>query len=44
MMGARMAVVSRVGATVVDGRNMRAVADDRGQQRKLEKMVTKKKS
>ncbi len=31
-MGARSAVASRVGATVVDGRKMRATADDRGQQ------------
>ena len=42
-MGARRAVASRVGATVVDGRKMRAAADDRGQQGKLEKIVKKKK-
>ncbi len=43
-MGARRAVASRVGATVVDGRKMRAAASDRGQQRKLEKIVTKTKN
>jgi hypothetical protein len=41
-MGARRAVASRVGATVVDGRKMRAAADDRGQQGKLEKIVKTK--
>jgi hypothetical protein len=43
-MGARRAVASRVGATVVDGRKMRAAAGDRGHQRKLEKIVTKTKN
>ena len=43
-MGARRAVVSRVGTAVVDGRKMRAAADDRGQQCKLEKIVTKTKN
>ncbi len=38
-MGARRAVASRVGAAVVDGRKMRAAADDHGQQCKLEKIV-----
>ena len=42
-MGARRAVASRVGATVVDGRKMRTTADDRGQQGKLEKIEKKKK-
>ncbi len=42
-MGARRAVAIMVGATVVDGRKMRAAADDRGQQGKLEKIVTKNK-
>ena len=36
----RRAVASRVGAAMVDG--MRAAADDRGQQCKLETIVTKK--
>jgi hypothetical protein len=43
-MGARRAVASRVGATVVDGRKMRAAADDRGPHGKLEKIVKKKKN
>ena len=43
-MGARRAVASRVGAAVVDGRKMRAAADDRGQKCKLEKIVTKTKN
>ena len=30
MVGARRAFASRVGAAVVDGREMRAAADDRG--------------
>ncbi len=33
MVGARRAIASRVGATVVGGREMRAAADDRGQLR-----------
>ena len=37
-----MAVASRVGAAVVNGRKMRAAADDRGQQCKLEKKKKKK--
>ena len=41
-MGARRAVASRVGATVVDGRKMRAAADDRGQHGKPEKIVKNK--
>ena len=43
MMGARRAVASRVGVTVVDGRKMRAATDDRGPQGKLQKIVKKKK-
>ena len=43
-MAPRRAVVSRVGAAVVDGNKMRAAADDRGQQFKLEKVVTKTKN
>ena len=43
MMAARRAVARRVGAMVVDGRKMRAAADDRGQHCKLEKLVTPKK-
>ena len=39
-MGARRAVASRVGATVVDGRKMRVAADDREQLCKREKIVT----
>ena len=47
MVGARRAVASEVGAAMVDGRGMRAAADDRGQPRakvKLETIVPKKKS
>jgi len=33
MVGARWAIASRVGATVVGGREMRVAADDRGQSR-----------
>ena len=38
----RRAVASRVGAALVDGRKMRATADDRGQKCRLEKIVKKK--
>ena len=44
MMVARRAVASRVGAAEVDGRKMRAAADGRGQECKLEKIVTKTKN
>jgi len=47
MVGARRAINSRVGATVVGGREMQATADDRGQQRAtmqaIETNVTKEK-
>ena len=43
MIGARRAVATRVGAAVVDGRKMRAAADDRGQKCKPQKIVKKKK-
>jgi hypothetical protein len=42
MVGARRAIASRVGAAVVGGREMQAAADNRGQQCKLETIVTKK--
>ncbi len=35
MVGARRAVASEVGAAMVDGRGMRATADDRGQPRAI---------
>jgi hypothetical protein len=37
MMGARRAVASRVEAAVVDGRELRAPAEDRGQLRAIVK-------
>ena len=44
MVGARRMVASRVGATVVDGHEMRAPADDRGQPWAIVKKKKKKKS
>ena len=41
MVSTRRAVASRVGASVVDGRKMRAAADDCGQPRAIVKIICK---